>query len=169
MNISTKMQSAINTQIKHEFYSAYLYLSMSAHCDAEGWSGCAHWLRLQWQEEIAHALRLFDFVQRRGGHAILEAIDKPPSSFGPLVELFEQVLEHEQSVTAKIHKLMDQALVEKDHATSTELQWFVTEQVEEEENAMYNVDVLKKIGDNKAELLHFDRTLGDRQTEASPA
>jgi ferritin len=162
MNISTKMQNALNGQIAYELASAYIYLSMSAHCEAEGWQGCAHWLRLQWQEEVGHATRLLDYVLRRGGRVTLEAIDKPPAKFGSLLTMFEQVLGHEQSVTARIHKLVDQAQAEKDHATVAELQWFVTEQVEEEEQATHNVDLLKKIGKQETALLLFDRRLGER-------
>jgi ferritin len=162
MNISTKMQNAINGQIRFELFSAYVYLGMSAHCSAEGWPGCAHWLRVQWQEEIGHATRLLDYVLRRGGHVTLEGIEKPPAKFGPLLAMFEQVLEHEQAVTARIHKLVDQAQAEKDHATTAELQWFVTEQVEEEEQATQNVELLKKIGKLEPGLLMFDRRLGER-------
>lgn len=162
MNISAKMQTAMNGQIRYELASAYIYLAMSAHCEAEGWTGCAHWLRLQWQEEIAHATRLLDYVLRRGGHVTLEGIEKPPSKFGSLLTIFEQVLEHEQSVTARIHKLMDQAASEKDHATVAELHWFVNEQVEEEEQASRNVELLKKIGKQETALLLFDRRLAER-------
>ena len=166
MNISKNMQDAISTQVQHEFYSAYLYLSMAIHCDAENYPGCAHWLRLQWQEEIAHATRLIDYVSRRDGQVTLEALDQPPSKFGSLLELFQQVLEHEQSVTAKIHKLYDLATTEKDHASTAELQWFVSEQVEEEDQATQNIETLKQIGDHAAELLVFDRQLAGRQVEA---
>jgi len=162
MNISTKMQNAINGQVRFELFSAYVYLSMSAHCEAEGWSGCAHWLRLQWKEEVGHATRLLNYVLRRGGRVTLEGIDKPSSKFGPLLQMFEQVLEHEQSVTERIHKLVDQAQAEKDHASVTELQWFVNEQVEEEEQAARNVDLLKKIGKQETALLLFDRRLAER-------
>jgi ferritin len=162
MNISSKMQNAINGQINYEFFSAYIYLGMSAHCEAEGWTGCAHWLRVQWQEEVGHATRLLDYVLRRGGRVTLHTIDQPPAKFGALQTLFEQVLEHEQSVTARIHKLVDQAQSEKDHATVAELQWFVTEQVEEEEQATLNVELLKKIGKHEPALLMFDRKLAER-------
>jgi ferritin len=162
MKISTKMQNAINGQIAYELSSAYLYLGMSAHCEAEGWPGCAHWLRLQWQEEVGHGTRLIDYVLRRGGRVTLDAIEKPPSKFGPLLEMFEQVFEHEQSVTARIHKLMDQAQAEKDHASVAALQWFVNEQVEEEEQAALNVEILRKVGKHDPALLMFDRRLAER-------
>ena len=167
MNISKTMQDAIGEQVKHEFYSAYLYLSMAVQCEADTLPGCANWMRLQWQEEIAHATRLMDYVARRGGRITLEAVDKPPSAFGTPLKMFEQVLEHEQSVTAKIHKLYDMATSEKDHATTAELQWFVTEQVEEEEQATQIIDTLKQIGDHGPELLVLDRQLGARQAPAA--
>jgi ferritin len=156
------MQNSINGQIRYELASAYIYLSMSAHCEAEGWTGCAHWLRLQWQEEIGHGTRLLDYVLRRGGRVTLDALDKPPAKFGSLLAMFEQVLEHEQSVTARIHKLVDQAIAEKDHATVAELQWFVTEQVEEEEQATQIVELLKRVGQHEPALLMFDRRLAER-------
>jgi len=162
MNISTKMQNAINGQVQYELASAYIYLAMSAHCEAEGWPGCAHWLRLQWQEEVGHATRLLNYVLRRGGRVTLEEIGKPPAKFTSLLTMFEQVLEHEQKVTSRIHKLMDMAASEKDHATVAELQWFVNEQVEEEEQASRNVDLLKKIGKQETALLLFDRRLAER-------
>jgi len=167
MTIGKKMQDAISEQVKHEFYSAYLYLSMAVQCESEGYPGCASWMKLQWQEEIVHATRLMDYVARRGGRVTLQAIDQPPSKFGSLLAMFEQVLKHEQSVTAKIHNLYDLAASEKDHASTAELQWFVTEQVEEEETAMGVVDMLKQIGDHGPALIMLDRQLGARQ--AGPA
>jgi ferritin len=162
MNISKKMQDAISTQVKHEIYSAYLYLSMSVWCDKENRPGCAHWLKLQWQEELAHAERFMTYLNRRGGSVTLEAINKPPSDFGSLLQLFEQVLEHEQSVTAKINKLYEMAQSEKDYATEGELQWFITEQVEEEESATDIIELLKQVGDHGPSLLMLDRQLGQR-------
>lgn len=166
MTISKKMQDAINAQINFELYSAYVYLSMSHHCEAESLSGCATWLSLQWEEEIAHATRLMNYLNRRGGRVVLEAIEKPPAKFGSLLALFEDVLKHEQEVTAKIHDLYDLATGEKDHASVAELQWFVNEQVEEEENATAIIEQLKMVGDHKPSLLMLDRKLGERTAEA---
>jgi ferritin len=163
MTISKKLQDAMSGQIKHEIYSAYLYLAMSAYCDAEGFPGCAHWLRTQWQEEIEHATRIMRYVNSRGGRITLAAIDKPPSKFGTTLELFEQVLEHEQTITSKIYKLYDQATSEKDHATAAHLQWFITEQVEEEDIASGLVESLKMIGDHTPALMMFDRRLSERE------
>lgn len=163
MKISKKLQDALSEQVKHEVNSAYLYLAMSLSCDAEGLSGCAHWLRTQWHEELGHAAKMMQYVNSRGGRVTLAAIDKPPSKYGTPLELFEQVLEHEQNITSKIHKLYDQASSEKDHATTAHLQWFITEQVEEEETASGLVDTLKMIGDHAPALMMFDRRLSERQ------
>lgn len=163
MKLAKKMQDAINEQIKHELYSAYLYLSMSHYCESHSLPGTAKWLRMQWSEEQAHATRLMDYINRRGGQVSLAAIDKPPVEFGTLLNLFEQVLKHEESISARIHKLYETATAAKDHATATELQWFITEQVEEEENAGQIVDHLKLIGDNLPGLFMLDRQLGARQ------
>ena len=163
MNISKKMQDALNAQIAFEFQSAYIYLGMSAYCSAQNYPGCARWLRLQWQEETGHATRLMDYLVRRGGQGSLSAIEKPTAKFTSLLSLFEQVLKHEQQVTAKIHKLYDLAAAEKDHATTVELQWFVNEQVEEEENATEIVETLRRVGDHAPALMMLDRRLGERQ------
>lgn len=163
MKLAKKMQDALNEQIRHELYSAYLYLSMSHYCEAHNLPGTAKWLRMQWSEEQTHATRLMDYVNRRGGRVALAAIEKPPAEFGTLLHLFEQVLKHEESISAKIHKLYETATAAKDHATATELQWFISEQVEEEQNAGQIVDNLKLIGDNRPGLFMLDRQLGARQ------
>lgn len=163
MMISKKLQKAMCGQIKHEIYSAYLYLSMSAYCDGKSLPGCAHWLKTQWQEEIEHALKLMQFVNSRGGQVTLAAIDQPPSKFGTMLKLFEQVLAHEQSITSKIYKLYDQATDEKDYASAAHLQWFITEQVEEEDTASGLVESLKMIGEHAPALMMFDRRLGERE------
>lgn len=163
MMISKKLQEAMCGQIKHEIYSAYLYLSMSAYCDGKSLPGCAHWLKTQWQEEIEHALKIMRFVNSRGGQVTLAAIDKPPSKFGTMLKLFEQVLAHEQSITSKIYKLYDQATDEKDYASAAHLQWFITEQVEEEDTASGLVESLKMIGEHAPALMMFDRRLGERE------
>lgn len=160
--ISKIIQDALNEQIKNELYSAYLYLSMSAHCESMGLPGAAHWLRLQWEEEISHAMKLYEYIHDRGGQVVLAAINQPPSEFGKLRALFEKVLEHEQKVTSMIYKLCDLAAKEKDHATQALLQWFVTEQVEEEKNASDIIATLELLGDKGGSLVMFDRQLGKR-------
>jgi ferritin len=160
--IKAKVESAINEQIKNEFYSAYVYLAMSAYCDSLSLPGFANWLRYQYQEEMAHGMRLFDFLLHREGRVKLLAIDKPKQDFGSTVELFEEVLAHEQMVTGMINDLYEIALGENDYPTQVEVQWFITEQVEEEKNAANILEQLKMVGDNKSALLMLDRELAGR-------
>jgi ferritin len=162
MTIGQRIQDAINEQIKHELYSAYLYLSMSTYCDAQSLPGCANWLRIQWKEETDHAAKLMEYVNDRGGRVALKSIEEPPANFGTMAELFRGVLEHEQKVTARIHDLYELAGREKDHATEAMLQWFLKEQVEEEKSAMQIVETLKLVADNRGALLFFDRQMAAR-------
>ena len=158
-----KIERALNQQIQSEFYSAYLYLSMSAYCQEIHLEGFAHWLQVQSKEEISHAMRLYNYLNDRGGRVILQAIDRPPESFKSPRRMFEQILKHEQGVTKEVHKLYKLAQDEKDYATEVELQWFINEQVEEEKTAG---DVLQKItlvGDQPATLLMMDHHLASRQ------
>jgi ferritin len=160
--LSKTMQDAINEQIKHELYSAYIYLGMSAYAEAENWQGAARWLRAQAAEEQTHAMKLFDFVNDRGGRVSLQAIAQPPQEFTSLLDVFEQVLAHERKVTALIHRLYEIAVSEKDYAAQVMLQWFIDEQVEEEKNASQIVDALKLVGAQGAALFVLDRQLGAR-------
>jgi len=160
--ISQSLTAALNDQLKQELYSSYLYLSMSAFCDDQSLTGFAHWLRLQADEEREHAMKFFDFIQDRDGKAVLQAIPQPPRDFGTPVQLFEQVLAHEQEVTTLIEQLYRKAIAEQDHATQVFLQWFVSEQVEEEKTATELLDTLKMAGDSKVALLMLDRELGAR-------
>jgi ferritin len=153
----------MNEQIKNELYSGYLYLSMSAYCESINLPGFAHWMRMQEQEERIHALKFFDFVNERGGRVVLQAIDQPPAEFRSPLDILEKTLEHEQKVTAMINDLYALAAQEKDYASQIFLQWFVTEQVEEEDSASQIVETLKMIGDNRQALLMLDRELGGRQ------
>lgn len=163
--LSTAMQDAINEQVKHEFYSAYLYLTMSAYCESVNLPGCAHWMRLQSQEELSHGLKLFDLIHERGGRARLQAIDQPPGDFQSALDIFQKAFEHEQKVTGMIHRLYGLAAKEDDYATQVVLQWFITEQVEEEKNASQIVEQLKMIGNQPAALLMLDRQLAARAAE----
>ncbi len=160
--LSSSLLSALNEQINAETYSAYLYLAMSAHCAAENLPGAAHWLRLQWQEELGHATKLVDYVTERGGRVKLGAIAEPPAEFGSPLALFESVLEHEKEVTASIYRLCDLASAEKDHAAQALLQWYVNEQVEEENSAAEIVSMLRLAGDSGSALLMIDRQLAQR-------
>jgi ferritin len=160
--ISQTIQNAINQQIKHEFYSSYLYLSMSAYFETLSLPGFARWMRAQSQEEQAHAMKLFDYVNDRGGSVELQALDQPPGEFQSPLDVFEQALQHERKVTALIHQLYALALKESDYATQTLLQWFITEQVEEEKNAGQIVEELKMTGGQPSALLMLDRELAGR-------
>ncbi|MBI5471708.1 MAG: ferritin [Ignavibacteriae bacterium] len=142
--------------------SAYLYLAMSSYCNVGNFSGFGKWLRVQAQEELGHAMKLFDYVHHRGSSTSLKAIGEPKASFNNLLELFSVVLEHEKKVTGLIHKLYEMTLKENDYASQVELQWFITEQVEEEQTATTIVEQLKMIGDNKAMLLMMDRQMAAR-------
>lgn len=159
------MQDAINTQIRNEYYSSYLYLSMSAYCESRNFPGFASWLRKQSEEELVHAMKLFDYMLDRGGRVVLESIDRPPSEFGTLLEVFEELFEHEREVTGMINSLYDLALSQNDHATAVALHWFIEEQVEEEKSAEEVVEKLKLAADNGAALMILDAELGSRQGE----
>ncbi|MGB9668875.1 MAG: ferritin [Anaerolineales bacterium] len=163
--ISKSMQDAINEQIKNELYSAYLYLSMSAHFESLNLEGFAKWLRVQAKEELGHAMKFYDYVFERGGQVSLKAIDQPPSEWKTYLEVFEQVLEHEQKVTAMINKLYEQALKENDYPSQIMLQWFINEQVEEEKNAAQIIDRLKMIDARGTAVLMLDHDLGKREDD----
>lgn len=160
--LSKSLQDALNDQINKELYSAYLYLGMSAWCEAQNLPGAAHWLRAQAEEEQEHALKFFDFIHDRGGRVALQAIAQPPQEFTSLLDLFEQVLEHERKVTALINGLYKAALAEADYPSQVMLQWFINEQVEEEKNATAIVETLKSIGMQGPSLFMVDRQLAAR-------
>ena len=147
--MNPKLEKAINEQVNAEFFSAYLYLSMSSWFESAGLKGFANWERIQAMEERDHALKFFDFICARGGRAIMKTIDAPPASWKNPQEAFEAQLAHELKVTGLINNLVDLAMAEKDHATVNFLQWFVREQVEEEENARTILDQLKMISQEK--------------------
>jgi ferritin len=160
--INKRMQDAINKQIKFEIYSANLYLSMSAYIEGKNLKGIAHWLRVQYEEETFHALKLYDYLKSREGQVILQSIDAPPSEFGTPLETFQKVLEHEQHVTAAINNLYKVAIEENDFAAQIFLQWFVNEQMEEEANASDVIGKMKLIGDRGVDLLYLDTELSTR-------
>jgi len=160
--LSKSMQEAINEQIKNELYSGYLYLSMAAYFESQTLPGFAHWMRLQDAEERMHAMKFFNYVLDRGGVVTLQAIDAPETEFKGPLQVFEQVLEHEKKVTGMIHKLYELALKEKDYATQVELQWFITEQVEEEKNASEIIEKLRMVEAKRQGVLMLDHELGQR-------
>jgi ferritin len=160
--LSKSIQDALNEQIKHEFYSSYLYLSMAAHFESANWPGFATWVRVQSEEESTHAKKFFQYVTDRGGRVVLGAIDAPPAEFKNTADVFQQVLAHEQKVTALIDKLYALAVSEKDYASQSFLLWFIDEQVEEEKNASLICEQLKRIGESTGSLFALDHQLGKR-------
>lgn len=162
---SDKVQAALNEQIKHELYAAYLYLSMMNWFEAESLPGFAHWMRLQCREELAHAMKIVDFINDRGGRVELEAIDQPPVDFDSPLAVMRQALEHEREVTRKIDALYELSMDEGDYPAQVMLQWFVTEQVEEEKGAGDIVDQLELAGESGGALLVLDGKLRDREPE----
>lgn len=163
MKISKKMETAINRQVNAEFYSAYLYLSMAAYFEQASLRGAAAWMRVQAQEELGHGMRLFNYVLERGGSADLKPIEKPPAKWKSPLGAFEASLEHEQKVTKMIDSLCNLAKSEKDHATEIALQWFVTEQIEEEASVGEIVEKLKLVGSKGNGLFMIDKELGKRK------
>jgi len=159
---SSKIQDAFNDQVNAELFSAYLYLSMSAYFDSQNLSGMATWMNVQAQEELSHAMKFFDFINERDGRVLLSRIEDPKTEWTSPLNVFEEALAHEQKITGLINDLVDLSLAEKDHASNTFLQWFVTEQVEEESTAKTIVDKLTLIGDNPMALYMIDSELGKR-------
>jgi ferritin len=160
--LSERMQSAINAQINAEWYSEYLYYSMSAYFDSSGLPGMANWMNCQAQEEHFHTMKLFGYMNERGGRVILTAIEEPRTDWESPLAVFEAAYAHEQKVTGLINGLMDLALGEKDHGTAQMLQWFVEEQVEEEASADSVVQQLKWIGNSGQGMLMLDKELAAR-------
>ncbi len=161
--LSEKMQKELNKQINAEMYSAYLYLAMSAYFEDQNLSGFANWMNVQAQEEMTHAMKIYRYIFERGGRAYLQPIDGPPTDWDDAVKVAEEVYAHEQKVTKMIHDLVNLAREEKDHGTDNMLQWFVSEQVEEEANADELLQQLKMVGGKGQGLLMLDRELGRRQ------
>jgi ferritin len=160
--MNAKIEKAFNKQINEELYSAYLYLAMSAHFEAENLKGMANWMRVQAQEEMTHAMKFYQFIFDRDGKVTLTEIKAPKGSWKSPQEAFEGALSHEKKISSLIHGLVDLSLKESDHAANTFLQWFVNEQVEEEASAKEIVDKLKFAGDNKVTLFMMDSELGQR-------
>jgi len=169
MMLNEVVQEAINRQINNELFSMYSYLSMSAYCEQLQFRGCAHWMRLQSQEEYTHANRLYDFLIARQGRVKLLPIAQPQSEFKSLLEVFEKALAQEQTVTSQINSLYELAFQEKAFAALVELEWFINEQVEEEKTARDIVHKFKLVGNDPASLLDLDRELGTRPPEAPAA
>ena len=162
MELSKKMQDALNEQIKEELASAYIYLSMAAYCESINLGGFAHWMQKQTAEEMEHAMKLYGFIHDRGGRVILEAIDQPPAEFDGPTDVFKKTLAHEQYITGRIHDLYAMAVKEDDYASLSTLQWFVDEQVEEEKTATDILNTLEMTGEKGQGLIMLDRYLAQR-------
>jgi ferritin len=159
--LSEKMQDALNSQMNWEIYSAHIYLSMSAHFEQVGLAGFAKWMDAQYQEEMFHAMQFFKYINEAGGHAKLGTIDAPPYKWESPLDAFETALAHEQGVTSRINDLANLAIEEKNHAVGIFLQWFISEQVEEEDTVGGIVGKLKLVGDGGGVFM-LDRDLGGR-------
>ena len=164
--INKKIEDVLNAQINLEQFSAQLYLSMSAHCEGKSFRGFAHWLRVQAQEETKHAMKLVDFVLDRGGKLQLAAIAAPASEFGTITQVFEKILEHEKGITGKINALFELSRTEKDYASEVALQWYVTEQIEEEANVGHILDQLEAVGEKGGGIWYLDSKMGKRTAGA---
>jgi ferritin len=160
--LNAKIQDALNSQINAELYSSYLYLSMSAYFESKSLRGMGNWMRLQAQEELQHAMKFYDFVNERAGRVILTEVEAPRTEWESPLDVFLHTSEHESHVTDRINKLVDLAIAESDHAANTFLQWFVTEQVEEESTVQTIVEKLKMVGDDAFAILMLDEELGQR-------
>ena len=160
--ITDKMAEALNKQINAELFSSYLYLSMSSYAAHIGLPGSANWFYIQAQEELTHVQRFYAYINSQGQQVILDEIAKPENTFDSPLSMFEKTLEHEQVVTGLVNDLVNIARDERDHATEIFLQWFVTEQVEEEENASDIIAKLKLAGDQGGGLFMVDKELGTR-------
>jgi ferritin len=159
------MQDAMNEQINKELFSSYLYLSMAAYFEERSLSGFTHWMRMQEAEERVHAMKLYDYILQRGGKVSLKVIEAPRTEWKSYLELAEEVAAHESSVTASIHTLYELALKEKDYASQVMLQWFITEQVEEEKNASEIVANLKLADERGTGVMILDHELAKRGAE----
>ncbi|MBZ9570870.1 ferritin [Methanobrevibacter sp. TMH8] len=160
--VSAKMEQALNKQLNAEMYSGYLYLAMSAYFEDTDLSGFANWMRVQAQEELSHGMKFYDYIVQRGARVSLSEIEKPQSQWDSPVDVFEHVLSHEKVVSGLINDLVDLAIEEKDHSTNNFLQWFVAEQVEEEESASDALSKVKLASKASNGLFLVDSDFGSR-------
>lgn len=160
--IKVKIQDSLNKQLNAELYSSYLYLSMAAYFESVSLKGFANWMRVQAQEELIHAIKLYDYIHERGGRVMLTSVNAPMAQWDTPLAAFEHVYQHEQKVTTLINNLVNLAISEADHATNNFLQWFVAEQVEEESSAVEIVQRLRLLGEDRSGLFFLDQELGQR-------
>ncbi|MEP0826976.1 MAG: ferritin [bacterium] len=161
--ISDKMQKALNDQLREEYFSSYLYLSMAAYFHSRNLDGFANWMMKQSDEEKGHAMKFYEYINEQQGKVVLGALEKPQTDWASPLAAFQDAYKHEQKITGLIHSLTDMAMAEKDHATHIFLHWFVEEQVEEESNVSKVVEMLKMVNDHPQGLLMLDRALGERK------
>lgn len=161
--LNKRVQDALNKQINAEFYASYLYLAMRVYFEEANLPGFAKWMDLQTTEERGHGMKIFDYIVDRNGHVELTAIAQPSSKFKSPLDVMQMALSHEQTVTGMINRLYELAQKENDYATQVMLEWFVTEQVEEEKQAILVIEHLKRIGDDGAGLLMLDSQMGERK------
>ena len=164
--MNSKLEKAFNEQVKNEFYSAYLYLGMSAYFESVSLPGFAGWMQQQAQEELMHAMKLYAYLNDVGAKVELGAIAKPPCDYKSPLDVFQKTLEHEKKVTAMINNLYDIASSVKDNAAVIFLQWFVTEQVEEEKSAADVIGILKRVKTDSPQIIMIDNQMGQRKTAA---
>lgn len=158
--IGKKMAEELNKQLNREFYSAYFYLSMSAYSDILGFKGCASWFMMKNHEETQHAMKIYKYILEQGSQINLLPIEQPPTTFANILAMFEETLTHEQGVTKSFNELMDIAVSKKDHATQIFLQWFITEQIEEEATVDEIINKFKMVGERGDALFMIDNQLG---------
>jgi len=160
--LSKTLEDALNDQLNNEYYSAFLYLSMSSHFECINMLGMASWMRMQYEEEVLHAIKIFDMIIDMEGTVALKQVDGPPTDFDSVISVFEQTLEHERNVTKMINGIYALAQKEKNYAVQSALQWFIDEQVEEEKSVLEIVNQLNMIGDETTPMLMLDNKLGNR-------
>ncbi len=163
MALKKNLEDALNEQVNKEFYSAYLYLSMAAHCESKNLKGFAHWLKIQAKEELGHAMKIFNFIAERGGKVELKGINEPPKEWDSLVKMFEDVYNHERMITESINNILTLARQENDYATEVFLHWFIDEQVEEEAQSLEVLETLKMVKDHPQAIFMIDRKMGERK------
>jgi ferritin len=166
--LSDKLLHELNEQIKYEFFSANYYLAMAAHCAAEDFNGFANFFIVQAEEERFHAMKFFNFINEKGGRAVIRALDEPKNQFSSLEEIFALSLKHEQFVTNRIYGLMDLAVAEKEHSTISFLNWFIDEQVEEEASMSEILSKVKRLGETGQGIYLLDQELSQRTFTPPP-
>jgi ferritin len=170
MALTTKLQKALNEQVKYELESAYIYLGMATFLDSLDLAGATHWMRIQVQEEIMHGTKLYTYLANRDAEIVLHTIEAPPAKWSSVQATFEAALAHEQKMTERLNGLLELAETERDHATVSLLRWFVDEQVEEESTLRTIIARLKLVGNDSSGLFMIDRDLGTRVAPpAAPA